>query len=97
MRSSPLTSNYFQTKENDEMSTNRRHNRPWTRHDLKRMRSHARARLSARQSAQRLGRSTGSVKYKAMVVGVRFRHINQPKGVQRRPAVRRKIARAKRA
>lgn len=75
----------------------KRHNRPWTPHDLKRMRAKARAGMSARLAARELGRSTGSVKYKAMVEGVSFHAINQPKGVQRRPAVRRKLAKARRA
>lgn len=66
----------------------RRHNEPWTREDLKKMRQLAREKLSARLAARELGRSTGSVKYKAMVEGIRFRNINQPKGVQKRLARR---------
>jgi hypothetical protein len=64
----------------------KKHNAPWTPADLKKLRSLAKAKLSARLAAQRLGRSTGSVKYKAMTEGVRFRFINQPKGVQKRLA-----------
>lgn len=68
----------------------KKHNAPWTRADLKKMRALARAKLSARLAARELGRTTGSVKYKAMVEGVRFRAINQPKGVQKRLARRRR-------
>lgn len=63
-----------------------RHNRPWTKHDLKRMRAKARAGMSARLAAADLGRTTGSVKYKAMVEGVSFHYINQPRGVQKKAA-----------
>lgn len=62
----------------------RKHNADWTPADLKKMRALAKAKLSARLAAMRLGRSTGAVKYKAMVEGIRFRFINQPEGVQRR-------------
>jgi hypothetical protein len=79
------------------MSNLKRHNKPWTPHDLKRTRAMARKGLSARLAAQRLGRSTGSVKYKAMVEGIRFHAIDQPKGVQRRPALRRKLSRLRKA
>lgn len=68
------------------MSTPQRHNQEWTRTDVALMRALARERCSARQAAKRLGRSTGAVKYKAMVEGVRFHFINQPEGVQRRLA-----------
>jgi hypothetical protein len=40
--------------------------------------------MSSRQAASELGRSTGAVKYKAMVEGVRFHNINQPPGAQRK-------------
>lgn len=76
----------------------KRHNDPWTPADLKRMRALARARMSARLAAKELGRSTGAVKYKAMVEGVRFHAINQPKGVQVKLArARRRKVRARRA
>lgn len=68
----------------------KKHNMPWTPADLKKMRSLAKARMSARLAALELGRSTGSVKYKAMVEGVRFQFINQPRGVQKRLARRRR-------
>lgn len=63
-----------------------KHNDPWTPADLKKMRACAKAKMSARLAARELGRTTGSVKYKAMTEGVRFRFINQPKGVQLRLA-----------
>lgn len=69
----------------------RKHNAPWVPADLKKMRELARKRLSARLAAKALGRTTGAVKYKAMVEGVRFRAINQKPGTQRRPSQRRKL------
>lgn len=63
-----------------------KHNEPWLPADLKKMRQLARARMSARLAAKELGRTTGSVKYKAMVEGIRFKAINQPVGVQKRLA-----------
>lgn len=77
--------------------TPKKHNAPWLAPDLKRLRALARARMSARLAAKKLGRTTGSVKYKAMVEGVRFHAIKQPRGVQRRPALRRKLARLRKA
>lgn len=68
------------------MATSKKHNSPWTPKDLKKLRQLARAKLSARLAARELGRTTGSVKYKAMTEGVRFRFIDQPKGVQKRLA-----------
>ena len=57
-----------------------RSGREWSRHDLKRLRRHAKNRISARVAAARLGRSPGAVRYKAMIEGVSFRSINrQPK------------------
>lgn len=72
------------------MKAKKKHNAPWTPADLKKLRQLARAKLSARLAARELGRSTGAVKYKAMVEGVRFQFINQPKGVQKRLARRRR-------
>ena len=66
--------------------TLKKHNAPWTPADLKKMRRLARAKMSARLAARELGRTPGSVKYKAMTEGVRFRFINQPQGVQKRRA-----------
>jgi hypothetical protein len=71
----------------------RKHNAPWTPADLKKMRDLAKKKLSARLAAKELGRSTGAVKYKAMVEGIRFRYIDQPAGVQKKLA--RKAKRAK--
>ena len=71
----------------------RKHNAPWTPADLKKMRALAKSKLSARLAAKELGRSTGAVKYKAMVEGIRFRFIDQPAGVQLKLA--RKAKRAK--
>ena len=73
----------------------RKHNAPWTSADLKKMRALAKAKKSARLSAIELGRSTGAVKYKAMVEGIRFRFIDQPAGVQTRIARRKKRTAAK--
>lgn len=63
-----------------------RHNKPWSPKDLRTMRAKARERASARQAAKTLRRTVGSVKYKAMVEGVRFHAIEQPRGVQKRRA-----------
>lgn len=68
----------------------KKHNDPWTPADLKKMRALAKKRMSARLAARELGRTTGSVKYKAMVEGIRFQAINQPRGVQKRLAGRRR-------
>ncbi len=74
----------------------KKHNLPWTAEDLRKMRSLAKAKKSSRQAARELGRTTGSVKYKAMVEGVRFTFIVQPRGVQKRVArARRRMRRAK--
>lgn len=59
-----------------------RDNKPWSPHDMKRLRALARERASSRQAAARLGRSQGGVKYKAMVEGIRFHAIEQPRGAQ---------------
>lgn len=85
-----MLSNYGYNKGEMKMPIRklRRHNEAWTPADLKMMRSIARSKLPARTAAQFLGRSTGSVKYKAMVEGIRFQAINQPVGVQKRLARR---------
>jgi hypothetical protein len=75
------------------MAKSRKHNAPWTPADLKKMRALAKSKLSARLAAKELGRSSGAVKYKAMVEGIRFRYIDQPAGVQKKLA--RKAKRAK--
>ena len=70
----------------------RKHNAPWTPADLKKMRALAKQKLSARLAAKELGRSTGAVKYKALVEGLRFRFIDQPAGVQKKLARKAKRA-----
>jgi hypothetical protein len=77
-------------------SSTRKHNAPWTPADLKKMRSLAKAKKSARLAAMELGRSPAAVKYKAMVEGVRFRFIDQPAGVQTRIARRKRRTATKR-
>jgi hypothetical protein len=66
------------------MPASRKHNSPWSAADLKKLRALAKAKLSARLAAKELGRTTGAVKFKAMTLGIRFRAINQPKGVQQK-------------
>ncbi len=76
----------------------KKHNLPWTPDDLRKLRALAKAKKSSRQAARELGRTTGSVKYKAMTEGVRFTFIVQPRGVQKRRAramARRRMRRAK--
>lgn len=63
---------------------NRRHNVEWSAHDVAHMRKLAAAGTSGREASAKLGRSHGAVKYKAMVLGVAFNNIAQPKGVQKR-------------
>lgn len=68
-----------------------KYQKPWTPADIKKMRALAKQRMSARLAAKELGRTTGATKYKAMTEGVRFRFIDQPKGVQKK-----RFARARR-
>lgn len=56
-----------------------RHMREWSATDMKKLRQFARSRVSARVAAQKLGRSPGAVRYKAMMEGVSFRSINRRK------------------
>ena len=70
--------------------TRRRHKLDWSAHDLKRMRALAAEGVTGREAAERLGRSHGAIKYKAMVEGVSFHAINQARGVQRRLARKRR-------
>jgi hypothetical protein len=66
--------------------------KPWTPADVRLMRSLARKGMSARQAAGMLRRTVGAVKFSAMVRGVRFHAIEQPKGPQLRLArLRRKV------
>lgn len=78
------------------MTIARKHNRPWSKTDMRKMRKLAAQKKSARMAARSLGRTPGSVKYKAMVKGVRFHFINQPRGVQK-TAARRRLRRGKRS
>ena len=68
----------------------RRHNAGWTEHEVARLRKYASDGLSTRQAGEKLGRSTGATKYKAMVEKIEFHYINQPSGVQRRLARKRR-------
>lgn len=64
--------------------TNKNHAREWTRADIRRLRQYARQRFSAKECGSALGRSRGAVAFKAMTLGVHFRAIAQPPGVQQR-------------
>ncbi len=70
----------------------RHHNAPWTAEHIKWMRRCARQRKSSAECAREMGRSRGSVAYKAMRLGIRFRSIEQPHGVQQRIARRERRA-----
>jgi hypothetical protein len=59
-------------------------NTEWTPRDVERMRALAGAGCSARFAASKLRRSRGAVAYAAMVRGIRFQSIKQPRGVQKR-------------
>ena len=63
-----------------------KHNAAWTATDLKKLRQLAKQKLSARLAGKELGRTTGAVKYKAMVEGIRFQNVKQPRGVQKKRA-----------
>ena len=56
-----------------------RHMREWSDGDMKKLRQFAKLKVSARVAAQKLGRSPGAVRYKAMMEGVSFRSINRKK------------------
>jgi hypothetical protein len=53
--------------------------REWSDGDMKKLRQFAKLKVSARVAAQKLGRSPGAVRYKAMMEGVSFRSINRKK------------------
>lgn len=55
----------------------KKHNAPWTPADNKKLRALAKAKVSARVAAEKLGRSAGATRYKAMMEGVSFRSINR--------------------
>ena len=56
-----------------------RHMREWSEGDMKKLRQFAKQKVSARVAAQKMGRSPGAVRYKAMMEGVSFRSINRKK------------------
>jgi hypothetical protein len=56
----------------------------WTKEDIKTLRVNARLGESARWVGGLVGRNRGAVAYKAMMLGVRFKSVKQPKGVQKR-------------
>ena len=56
-----------------------RHMREWSEGDMKKLRQFAKQKVSACVAAQKLGRSPGAVRYKAMMEGVSFRSINRKK------------------
>lgn len=64
--------------------TKRKHNSPWSELEVARMRRFAKEGKSAVQFAKASGRTHGAIKYKAMVEGIRFHFIEQPKGVQKK-------------
>ncbi|MBK6597201.1 MAG: hypothetical protein IPG25_04450 [Proteobacteria bacterium] len=55
----------------------------WTATDVAKLRSLAKQKLSARAAAEKLGRTRGSVAQKALLLGISFRAINQPKRAAR--------------
>ena len=64
--------------------TKRKHNTEWSAAEVSRVRNMAILGKSSREVAKAIGRTPGAVKYKAMVCGISFHKITQPKGVQRR-------------
>lgn len=58
--------------------------KPWTESDEARMRAIAKKGESARVAATKLGRTRGSVAFKAMKLGISFSSVRQPAGVQKR-------------
>jgi hypothetical protein len=51
----------------------------WSKEDVKNLRSLAKARMSGPAIAKKLGRTSGAVSQKALVLGVRFRSIRKAK------------------
>jgi hypothetical protein len=66
------------------MATKNKLGSEYTPADIKTMRAMAKAGKSARECAQQLGRSRGAIAFKAMVEGISFRAVAQPKGMQRK-------------
>lgn len=56
----------------------------WTKDDVKTMRGAAREGRTARWVGVLLGKSRGAVAFKAMRLGIQFKGVIQPKGVQKR-------------
>lgn len=65
--------------------------------DVQIMRKMAKADYSARETARRLGRTLGGLKYAAMSRGIHFRSIAQKRGTQSKPGQRRKLSRLAKA
>ena len=55
----------------------RRRITPWSKEDVKNLRTFARDKLSGRQAARKLRRTPGAVAQKAMKLGVHFRSIQR--------------------
>lgn len=53
------------------------HMKPYTEAEERRIRRFAKARVSARETAAKVGRSPGALRYFAMVRGIRFRSIDR--------------------
>lgn len=51
--------------------------RAWSKEDVRSLKSLAKAKLSGRKIAKKLGRTVGAVAQKAMKLGVRFRSIER--------------------
>lgn len=59
------------------MASKNRSGKEYTPAEVRRMRCYARQKMSARIAAEKLGRSPGAVRYKAMVEGIAFRSTNR--------------------
>jgi hypothetical protein len=62
----------------------KRHATAWSENEVRNLRAYAKQGLPAREAAKRLGRAHGATRYKAMVLGITFRSIRQPKGAQKK-------------
>jgi hypothetical protein len=72
------------------MSRAKKHGLPWRAAEMRTLRAVAKARLPAIEAARRTGRSHGAVRFKAMVEGVHFCAVRQPRGLQKRLGARRR-------
>jgi hypothetical protein len=60
------------------MATQRRRRiTPWSKEDVKNLRTFARDKLSGRQAARKLRRTPGAVAQKAMKLGIHFRSVRR--------------------